>query len=110
MAAQVSRSILIKIIAVIDEGELNLDEVRKAAGFAKPIFNEACSLLASNQIGIWSDEAVTFREGDKMKAALLLCRLGEPLDEVSKTLKWSEFEDFAATLLEGVGYSVRRRV
>ncbi|MEM1995112.1 MAG: YraN family protein [Nitrososphaerales archaeon] len=110
MAAQVGRSTLKKLIAAIDEGELNLDEFRKAAALTEPLFKEGSALLSSNQIGIWSDYTVTFRRGDKMKAALLLCKIGEPLNEVAKMLKWSEFEDFAATLLEGEGYSVRRRV
>ena len=45
-----------------------------------------------------------------MRAAILLCSLGEPIEDVSKMLSWSEFEDMASTLLESVGYEVRRRV
>lgn len=110
MAAQVSRSVLAKIVSAVSEGDLELEVIRRAAGLPERIFREACALLASNQVGVWSEEVAVFRKGDKMKAALLLCRLGEPIDEVSKSLSWSEFEDFAAELLEGVGYTVRRRI
>jgi Holliday junction resolvase-like predicted endonuclease len=110
MGAQVSRRVLAKILVAMRAGEVGLEELREEVGLPEEIFREACALLSSNQVGVWGERSVTFERSDKMKAAILLCSLGEPLEDVSKILSWSEFEDMAYTLLESVGYEVRRRV
>jgi len=110
MGAQVSRKVLRKILAAIRVGEVGLEELKEAAELPEQIFREACTLLSSNQVGVWGERSVTFGRSDKMRAAILLCSLGEPLEDVSKMLTWSEFEDMVSTLLESVGYEVRRRV
>ncbi len=110
MGAQVSRKVLGKILAAIRVGEVGLEELKEETKLPEEIFKEACTLLSSNQVGVWGEQTVTFGRSDKMRAAILLCSLGEPLEDVSKMLSWSEFEDMVSTLLESVGYEVRRRV
>jgi len=110
MGAQVSRKVLRKILAAIRVGEVGLEELKEETKLPDEIFKEACTLLSLNQVGVWGERIVTFDRGDKMRAAILLCSLGETLEDVSKMLSWSEFEDMASTLLESVGYEVRRRV
>jgi Holliday junction resolvase-like predicted endonuclease len=110
MGAQVSRRVLGRILAAIRVGEVGLEELREEVGLPEQIFREACAILSANGVGLWGEESVTFERGDKMRAAILLCSLGEPIEDVSKILSWSEFEDMASTLLESVGYEVRRGV
>jgi len=110
MGAQVSRKVLRKILAAIRVGEVGLEELKQETKLPEEIFKEACTLLSSNQVGVWGERSVTFGRSDKMRAAILLCSLGEALEDVSKMLSWSEFEDMVSTLLESIGYEVRRRV
>lgn len=110
MGAQVSRKALTKIVAAIRVGEIGLERLKEEVGLPRQIFEEACALLSSNQVGAWGERSVTFGRSDKMKAAILLCSFGEPLEEVSKILSWSEFEEMVSALLESVGYEVKRRV
>jgi len=110
MGAKVSRKDLTRILTAIKVGEIGLEELKEEVGLPEQIFREASALLASNQVGYWGERTVTFSKSDRIKAAILLCKLGEPLEVVSGTLSWSEFEDIVSTLLESVGYEVRTRL
>jgi len=67
MGAQLGRGVLVRLLAAMRVGEMELKGLKDEAGLQEQLFREACTLLASNRVGYWGESSVTFSRGDKMK-------------------------------------------
>jgi hypothetical protein len=53
-----------------------------------------------NGIGTYEDHQIFFDENDRLKTCLLAIQMGAPIDEVSRSLGWKDFESLAAEILD----------
>ncbi len=59
-----------------------------------------------NNIGTKQDNSYYFEEGDKLKIAVKLLENGSPIDEISVTLDWKDFEGLTAAILASKNFAV----
>ena len=71
---------------------------------------ELLSYLVNSGIGKISGDSVTFSQSDKLGTIILAMRKGSDPHELSKKLRWQDFEIFAAILIESAGYTFERNV
>ena len=63
-----------------------------------------------NGIGRYEDRQVFFDENDRLKSCLLAIRMGAPIDEISRSLSWKDFESLAAEILDGSEFETTRNL
>ncbi|MDE1764968.1 MAG: restriction endonuclease [Thaumarchaeota archaeon] len=66
--------------------------------------------LMQNGIGTYEDSLIRFEEQDRLKTSILAITMGAPIDEVSRFLKWQDFESLAAEILESRDFETTRNV
>jgi len=71
---------------------------------------ELLNYLKELGIGHISKDSVYFSEKDKLDTILLAMRHGCDPEDLSKKLKWNDFELFTSLLIESVGYTYERNV
>ena len=63
-------------------------------------------LLLKHGIGSKLNGIYYFEEGDKLKTAILLIEQGFPIDEISVSLNWKDFEGLAAEILASKNFAI----
>ena len=63
-----------------------------------------------NGIGTYEDHQIFFDENDKLKTCLLAIHMGAPVDEVSRSLDWKDFESLAAEILDTSEFETTRNL
>ena len=63
-----------------------------------------------NGIGTYEDHQIFFDENDRLKTCLLAIRMGAPIDEVSRSLDWKDFESLAAEILDASEFETTRNL
>jgi len=63
-----------------------------------------------NGIGTYEEHQVFFDKNDRLKTCLLAIRMGAPVDEVSRSLDWKDFESLAAEILEASEFETTRNL
>lgn len=63
-----------------------------------------------NGIGTYEDHQVFFDENDRLKTCLLAIRMGAPVDEISRSLDWKDFESLAAEILDASEFETTRNL
>ncbi len=59
-----------------------------------------------NNIGTIQNNSYYFEDGDKLKIAVALLEKGFPIDEISVSLDWKDFEGLTATILASKDFAV----
>ncbi|MGI0009789.1 MAG: restriction endonuclease [Nitrosopumilaceae archaeon] len=63
-----------------------------------------------NGIGTYEDNQIFFDENDRLKTCLLAIQMGAPVDEVSRSLDWKDFESLAAEILDASEFETTRNL
>jgi hypothetical protein len=63
-----------------------------------------------NGIGTYEDQQIFFDENDRLKTCLLAIQMGAPIDEVSRSLGWKDFESLAAEILDVSEFETTRNL
>ena len=63
-----------------------------------------------NGIGTYEDHQIFFDENDRLKTCLLAIQMGAPIDEVSRSLGWKDFESLAAEILDSSEFETTRNL
>lgn len=63
-----------------------------------------------NGIGTYEDHQIFFDENDRLKTCLLAIQMGAPIDEVSRSLGWKDFESLAAEILDASEFETTRNL
>ena len=63
-----------------------------------------------NGIGTYEDHQVFFDENDRLKTCLLAIQMGAPIDEVSRSLDWKNFESLTAEILDANEFETTRNL
>jgi hypothetical protein len=71
---------------------------------------ELLNYLKELGIGQLSEDSVSFSEKDKLDTILLAMKQGCDPEDLSKKLRWNDFELFTSLLIESVGYTYERNV
>ena len=66
--------------------------------------------FVKNNIGIKQDDVYYFEDGDKLKIAIALLEKGSPIDEVSISLDWKDFEGLTGELLASKNFAVLKNL
>ena len=98
-------SLMLKAIAVINEGNLSFDEFALATGLGKKISMELIKFLAKGGIGTVDSDSIKFDPLDKMRTAMLAIHMGVDIEDLSKMLNWKDFEMLATNILDACGYN-----
>ena len=71
---------------------------------------ELLRYLVDSGIGKISGDSVIFTHSDKLNAIILALRKGVDTQELSKKIRWQDFEIFASILIDSSGYPFERNV
>jgi hypothetical protein len=71
---------------------------------------ELLRYLVNSGIGKISGDSVTFTQRDKLDAIILALTKGVDTQELSKNIRWRDFEIFASILIDSSGYTCERNV
>ena len=63
-----------------------------------------------NGIGTYEDHQIFFDENDRLKTCILAIQMGAPIDEVSRSLGWKDFESLAAEILDASEFETTRNL
>ena len=63
-----------------------------------------------NGIGTYEDQQIFFDENDRLKTCLLAIQMGAPIDEVSRSLGWKDFESLTAEILDASEFETTRNL
>lgn len=66
--------------------------------------------FVQNGIGTYEDHQIFFDENDRLKTCLLAIQMGAPVDEVSRSLDWKDFESLAAEILDASEFETTRNL
>jgi len=91
---------LVKGIQGIIPGGLSIKDFSMATQTSEDLAREILDNFMQNGIGRYEGEQVYFEESDKLKTGILAISMGAAIDEVSRLLKWQDFESLAAEILE----------
>ena len=102
---------LTKIASILRPDVFTLSELIIASQLTESSCKSILNFLQENGIGeTVKKDVIQIKTEDKVKIATILCSLGEPSDEASKTLDWKEFETFSLSILENHGYTLHQNV
>lgn len=63
-----------------------------------------------NGIGTYEDHQIFFDENDRLKTCLLAIQMGAPVEEVSRSLDWKNFESLTAEILDANEFETTRNL
>ena len=72
--------------------------------------DEILDNFLQNGIGRFEEGQVHFEESDRLKTCILAISMGAAIDEVSRLLKWQDFESLAAEILEKQDFETTKNV
>ena len=91
---------LVKGIQGIIPGGLSVKDFSMATQTSESLAREILDNFMQNGIGKYEEGQVHFEESDRLKTSILAISMGAAIDEVSRLLKWQDFESLAAEVLE----------
>ena len=89
-----------RLLYIIPQRRDITKDIVESNGLSARAVTELIELLDKNGVGILEEGRFSFKEGDKVKTALLAVRLGATVEQVSVSLGWKDFEDFTAYILD----------
>lgn len=101
---------LVKGIQGIIPGGLSVKDFSMAIQTSEDLAREILDNFMQNGIGRYEEEQVYFEESDKLKTSILAISMGAAIDEVSRLLKWQDFESLAAEILEKRNFDTTKNV
>ncbi len=101
---------LVKGIQGIIPGGLSVKDFSMATQTSEDLAREILDNFMQNGIGRYEGEQVYFEESDKLKTSILAISMGAAIDEVSRLLKWQDFELLAAEILEKRDFDTTKNV
>ena len=101
---------LVKGIQGIIPGGLSVKDFSMATQTSEDLAREILDNFMQNGIGRYEGEQVHFEESDKLKTGILAISMGAAIDEVSRLLKWQDFESLAAEILEKRDFDTTKNV
>jgi len=101
---------LVKGIQGIIPGGLSLKDFSMATRASEDLASEMLDNFTQNGIGRYEEGQVHFEESDKLKAGILAISMGAAVEEISRLLKWQDFESLAAEVLERRDFETRKNV
>ncbi len=101
---------LVKGIQGIIPGGLSVKDFSMATQTSEDLAREILDNFMQNGIGRYEGEQVHFEESDKLKTSILAISMGAAIDEVSRLLKWQDFESLAAEILEKRDFDTTKNV
>ena len=91
---------LVKGIQGIIPGGLSVKDFSMATQTSESLAREILDNFMQNGIGKYEEGQVHFEESDRLKTSILAISMGAAIDEVSRLLKWQDFESLTAEVLE----------
>lgn len=101
---------LVRGIGGIIPGGISVRDFSMATQTSESASIEILDNLMKNGIGTFRDDVVQFDESDRLKTSILAISMGAPVDEVSRMLRWQDFESLAAEILESRDFETYRSV
>lgn len=101
---------LVKGIQGIIPGGLSVKDFSMATQTSEDLAREILDNFMQNGIGRYEGEQVYFEESDKLKTSILAISMGAAIDEVSRLLKWQDFESLAAEILEKRDFDTTKNI
>lgn len=101
---------LVKGIQGIIPGGISVTDFSMATQTSKDLSIKILDNLMQNGIGTYENNLIHFEESDRLKTSILAITMGAPIDEVSRHLKWQDFESLTAEILEGREFETTRNM
>ena len=101
---------LVKGIQGIIPGGLSVKDFSMATQTSESLAREILDNFMQNGIGKYEDGQVHFEESDRLKTSILAISMGAAIDEVSRLLKWQDFESLADEVLEKRDFETSKNV
>ncbi|HJU14699.1 MAG TPA: restriction endonuclease [Candidatus Nitrosotalea sp.] len=101
---------LVRGIQGIIPGGLSVKDFSMVTQTSEAASIEILDNLMKNGIGTYKDNLVQFDESDRLKTSILAISMGAPVEEISRLLRWQDFESLAAEILESREFEISRNV
>ncbi len=103
--------LLLRALPAVNDGCTTVQELQSLSGIAsKSVADGLLEFLHSQGIGRLSGRSIEFSGTDRLDAALLCIRLGCDVEQVSKQIRWQDFERLASETLRSFGYKTKTNV
>ncbi len=101
---------IIRGLPGIVPGGISTKDFSVVTGFDEVLSQDILDDLASSGIGEIQNQQYFFSDGDRLRAAIELLKNGSPIDRISETLGWRDFEGLTAEILSSCGFAVMRNL
>jgi hypothetical protein len=101
---------LVKGIQGIIPGGLSIKDFSMATQTSETLAREILDNFMQNGIGRYEEGQVHFEESDRLRTSILAISMGAAIDEVSRLLKWQDFESLASEILEKRDFETTKNV
>lgn len=101
---------LVRAIQGIIPGGISVTDFSMATQTNEDTAVKILDNLMQNGIGTYENSLIQFEEQDRLKTSILAITMGAPIDEVSRFLKWQDFESLTAEILENRDFETARNV
>ena len=99
---------LVRAIQGIIPGGISVTDFSMATQTNEDTAVKILDNLMQNGIGTYENSLIQFEEQDRLKTGILAITMGAPIDEVSRFLKWQDFESLTAEILESRDFETVR--
>lgn len=97
------------IDGIIPDG-LSVQDFAIVTKVDQPAARKMLQELSTNEIGEFDGDNIIFKEGDKLRVAILALQNGVLIDEVAKHLDWRDFEGLASKVFESRDFTTTRNL
>ena len=101
---------LVKGIEGIIPGGLSVKDFSMATQTSEDVASGILDNFMQNGIGRFEDDQIHFEESDRLKTSILAINMGAAIEEVSRLLKWQDFESLTAEILEKQDFEITKNV
>jgi hypothetical protein len=101
---------LVKGIQGIIPGGLSIKDFSMATQTSETLSREILDNFMQNGIGRYEEGQIHFEESDRLRTSILAISMGAAIDEVSRLLKWQDFESLASEILEKQDFETTKNV
>src|SRR3989304_4761214 len=109
-SALLNLQILVRGIDGIIPGGMSIKDFSMVTRTDEETASTMLDSFLQNGIGTYEDHQIFFDENDRLKTCLLAIRMGAPVDEVSRSLDWKDFESLAAEILDASEFETTRNL
>jgi len=106
----IERELLISLLKLTQSGHVLIEDVNKEVRLPTDVISSLLEKFQNEEVLNLQDGSIRISRNQRLMLAVKAVSLGVDVERVSAFLRWQEFEDMAAVVLERNGYIVAENV